>query len=412
MELVADHVYTWHFAAQVAAVLLAIFAARRLAFATTKIHDYGSQFIQKLKENKVITFFEVCMYIYLLTIIWIEQSIFTQLKFEPWFVTITLVVVVIWILLRSSILLASQSAQSRIITFVLWLLILLSFFGQDTSTLNFMKNANIRIAEFNINLFFVLEAVIIFTILLWAAQFLSELSKKHIKTSSTLSPSSKVLYTKISRVALFVLAGLIGLTMLGVDLTIFAVFTGALGLGLGIGLQRVFANFVSGIILLLDKSVKPGDALEIDGNRGIVDHMYARYFSVFTNDGKHILIPNESAVTEKVHNWSFDNHRNQLHTSFTVTFGSDLDLILGFVTDILHGNKDILQDPHPSCLLSDFTDSGAKFDMRYWVDGSVARTNRIKNDILLEVSKALKKHNIEFAQGYPTPHPEVKKDKA
>jgi small-conductance mechanosensitive channel len=400
-ELALLHIYTWEFLAQAVGVIVAVFISRRLALTTNNIHDYGSTFIQKLKSNTVITFYELCLYIYLVALLWIEQSILASLKLDPWFVTIALVILAIWVLIRSSISLASYSAQTRVVTFVLWLLILISLFGNGSSTFDFLRSSNVSIAEFNISLMFIIEAGIIFTILLWLAQFLAELSKKQIHTAATLSPSYKVLYTKISRLVLFTFASVIGLTMLGIDITLLAVFSGALGLGLGIGLQRVFANFISGIILLLDKSIKPGDTLEVDGTRGVVDHMNARYVSVLTYDGKNILIPNESMVTEKVHNWSFETHKVQPHISFSVAFGTDLAHVKTLVEGILKKDTDILPTPEPSCMINDFTDIGVKFDIKYWVDVSSAQTNVIKHNILMGVWHSLKENNIEMAQTYP-----------
>lgn len=401
-ELALTHVYTWQFLVQIACVFLAIFMARRLASMTINIPDYNSPFLKRLKSSSVITFYELCFYVYLLGIIWIIQSILMNLHFDPWFITLSLITSAIWILGRSSIAMASHSDQARVATFVLWLLILLSLFGNGSSTYEFLKKSEISIAEINISLLFVIESAILFTILLWTAQFLSEFTKERISTAETISPSYKVLYMKISKLALFTLACIIGLSILGIDVTIFAVFSGALGLGLGIGLQRVFANFISGIILLVDKSIKPGDALEVDGARGIVDHMNARYVSVLTYDGKHILIPNESMVTEKVHNWSFDSHKIQMKVNFAVAYGTDLELAQNLVMKILEDNGDIIHTPPPSCLITEFTDTGVKYDIKYWVDGAVARTNQIRNDILMAVWKALKDHKIEIAQTYPT----------
>lgn len=399
-DLIIQYVYTWEFFGQALAVSLGILVAHRLALATEKIPDYGSGLIKSLKTNTVITFYELCLYIFVLAIMWVEQSVLTRLGLDPWLVTAVLVTAAIWVLGRSSIALATHSSQARIVTFVLWIIILLSLFGNGSSTFSFLRGANVCIAEFNISLMFLIEAAIIFTILLWSAQFLSELSKKHIASAKTISPSYKVLYTKISRLALFTLAALIGLTMLGIDITLLAVFSGALGLGLGIGLQRVFANFISGIILLLDKSIKPGDTLEVDGSRGVVDHMNARYVSIFTQEGKNILIPNESMVTEKVHNWSYETTKVQMRISFSVTYSTDLSLVQRLVEDILKLDTEILHTPEPTCLIHEFAESGIKYDIRFWVDGSTTLTSILKHNILLSVWQAFKENNIDMPQPY------------
>jgi small-conductance mechanosensitive channel len=396
-DLVIQYVYSWVFVTQAVAIALAVFVSHRLALATGKIPDYGSSFINKLKANSVITFYELCFYSYMLALIWIEQSILIAINLDPWLVTIALVMIVIWVLGRSSLALAAHSSQARLATFVLWLLVLLSLFGNSSSTLDFLRKETL----FDISLLSIIKTAVVFTILLWAAQFFSELSKRKIIKSKDISPSYKVLYTKISRIALFAVAGLISLNTLGVDTTSLEWLSGAFVVAIGLGLQRVFANFVSGVILLLDKSIKPGDALEVDGVRGIVDHMNARYVSILTQEGKNILVPNESMVTEKVHNWSYENSKVQMRVTFIVAYGSDLTVVQTLVEDILKRDPEISQTPPPACFINDFTDIGIKYDLRFWIDGITTLTGPLKHNLLMCIWEKFKEHNIEMAQTYP-----------
>jgi small-conductance mechanosensitive channel len=381
---------------QLLAIAVSVVLSHHLSKAASNIPDHGSTLIKKLKDNTVISFYELCFYTFTLTIIGIEQSILNGLSLGTWFVTAFMIFIAIFTLIRSSFVLAAHSSQARFLVLGLWLIILFAFFGTGSSTFDFLRSASISIGTFNINLLFIIEGVITFTILLWVVQFLSVLLDKEITSSKTLSPSYKVLYLKLSNAALYSLATIVGLTTLGFDLTVLTVFSGALGLGLGIGLQRIFANFIAGIILLIDKSIKPGDLLQIEGSRGIVDYMNARYVSVVTFDGQNILVPNEAMMNDKVHNLSFENTHVQLHQFFLVPFGTDLGLTKSLVDNILKSNKDIIQESPSSCLIAEFTDCAVKFEIKYWIDAATAHVSHITHNILFSVWEDFKANGIEL----------------
>ena len=139
---------------------------------------------------------------------------------------------------------------------------------------------------------------------------------------SQLSPSEKVLFAKLAKVLLSVFAVMIGLNVIGINFTALAVLTGALGIGIGFGLQKVFANLVSGFILLMDKSIKPGDVIAVANTYGWVNRLGARYVSILTRDGKEHLIPNETLITQTVENWSYSSDAIRIHIPIGVSFSS------------------------------------------------------------------------------------------
>src|SRR5471030_1656431 len=175
-----------------------------------------------------------------------------------------------------------------------------------------------------VSLLGVLKAAIALTLLLWAALALSRLIQLRVAQISSLTPSVQVLITNLLKITLVGLAVVVGLNTVGVDLTGLAVFSGAVGVGVGFGLQKIVSNLVSGIILLLDKSIKPGDVIEIDQTYGWITSLGARYVSVRSRDGKEYLIPNEDLITHRVVNWSFSSPLVRLDVEFGVAYGSDL----------------------------------------------------------------------------------------
>ncbi|MBP6985998.1 MAG: mechanosensitive ion channel [Alphaproteobacteria bacterium] len=400
-ERIWGYVWTPDFFVQSILIFLAVVASLWLAKITQNIPSYGSPLLESLKNNKKIKFKEVSFYVFCVGFLWFEQSVIANLIPKPTLITVTMLVIFFWSLARLSFIFVRHSVQARAIIFIGWIVIFLALFGSNSPTIDMLKEANLCIADYHFSLLFLIEAIMIFTILLWGAQYLSETSSRHINASKSISPSYKVLYTKLSRIGLFTLAGLLGLTLLGIDITLLAVFSGALGLGLGIGLQRIFANFISGIILLLDKSIKPGDSLEVDGFRGTVDYMNARYVSIATADGKNILIPNESMITEKVHNWTYETTALQIKVSFMVEHGSDLNLVQKLSEDVLAKNTDIHHEPEPSCLIGEFTEIGVRYDLRCWLDGANVSVIKVKHNLLMGIWEALSHHQINLAQNYP-----------
>ena len=191
-------------------------------------------------------------------------------------------------------------------------------------TLEFLNSLAFAVGKVRVSVLGIIKALIALSVLLWAAGFFSRLAERQIKTVSGLTPSVQVLFGKFLRVALYVLAILIALETVGIDLTTLAVFSGALGLGIGIGLQKIVSNLVSGVILLMDKSVKPGDVIAIGQTYGTINKLSARFVSVITRDGIEHLIPNDELVSQKVENWSHSHSRVRVRIPIGVSYDSDI----------------------------------------------------------------------------------------
>jgi small-conductance mechanosensitive channel len=179
-------------------------------------------------------------------------------------------------------------------------------------------------------------------------------------------------------------------------LTALAVFTGAVGVGIGLGLQKVVSNLISGVILLLDRSIKPGDVIEINGTYGWITSLNARYVSLATRDGKELLIPNEDLITERVTNWSYSNNliRQSLHIG--VSYDSDVPGAMCLAVEAAGTVSRILELPRPTCLLKEFGDSAVNLELRFWIQDPANGTANVRSEVMLRIWDLFREHGIEF----------------
>jgi small-conductance mechanosensitive channel len=193
-----------------------------------------------------------------------------------------------------------------------------------------------------ISLLLVFKAVLIIAILLWVALAVARLISMRLQRLAGLSPSVQALAGNLLKIVLIALAFLIGLNTVGIDLTALAVFSGAIGVGLGFGLQKIVSNFVSGIILLLEHSIKPGDVIEVGHAYGTVTSLGARYATVHGRDSKEYLIPNETLITNQVTNWSYSSPMLRLDVRFGVGYGSDLRQVRRLATEAAQATRRVI----------------------------------------------------------------------
>ena len=241
----------------------------------------------------------------------------------------------------------------------------------------------------------ILQGVVYLIFFLWLAVVMSNFFERQLNQSA-LTPSLRVLFGKIIRIALIISAFLFALNSFGIDLTALAVFSGALGVGLGFGLQKIVSNFISGIILLMDRSIKPGDVIVVDETYGWVNRLSSRYVSVITRDGKEHLIPNELLITEKVENWSYSDKNVRIKIPFGVSYNADPHHVRQLALDTVKEIPRVLEKPAPNCLVTGFGDSSVDFELRIWINDPYDGVGNMKSKVYLALWDALKEHNIEI----------------
>lgn len=291
----------------------------------------------------------------------------------------------------------------RVVGAVMYLVLALSIFGWLDSVRAAMSDVTIPIGSMHLDVWKVLSGIILLLLLLWLVGVINSVIDAGTRKNKAIPPTMRVLINKASRLLLYVSAFLMSLKIAGVDLGALAFFSGALGLGLGFGLQKVISNLVSGVIILLDKSIKPGDVIEINGTYGWINTLRTRYVSVLTRDRKEILIPNEDFVTNKVVNWSFSDTNVRIKADVGIAYGADVEKAIGCCVMAAKSVQRVLGNPAPKCLLIGFGDSSIDLQIRFWINDANEGVANVRSAVLLEVWKSFKENGIEI----PYPQREI-----
>lgn len=302
----------------------------------------------------------------------------------------------LWIVLRASARLMRDAFLARAVATVAWIVAALEILGLLAPTAAALDGLAITIGTLRLSVLLVIKAGLMIAILLWAALALARLISSRLRRVTALSPSVQVLTGNLIKIALVCVALVIGLNTVGIDLTAFTVFSGAVGVGLGFGLQKIVSNFVSGIILLVERSIKPGDVIEVGSTFGSIIYLGARYASVRGRDGKEYLIPNENLITNEVVNWSYSNSLVRLDAGFGVAYSSDLHAVRDLAVEVASATPRVLASPQPVCHVTGFGDSAVNLLLRFWIEDPQNGVTNIKGDVLLGLWDAFLEHQIEI----------------
>lgn len=298
-----------------------------------------------------------------------------------------------------------QNALLRgIVRYGAWIWVTLSITGLADETQAMLDSAAFTIGETRLSLWLVIQAIVILAALLTGARLISSTTAATIRRNEDISPSMQVLAIKFIQVLLFGAAFFLGLRIVGVDLTGLAVLSGAIGVGLGFGLQKVVSNLVSGIIILLDKSIKPGDVISLGDTFGWINSLGARYVSVVTRDGKEYLIPNEDLITGQVVNWSHSNEFVRLDIYFGTAYSDDPHEVREIAINAAKSVDRVLNFKAPVCHIVGFGDSSVDYILRFWIRDPTGGLTNIRGNVYLALWDAFQEHDISI----PFPQREVK----
>src|SRR5690606_2701872 len=253
----------------------------------------------------VIAFMRRLHWVFLIVALWVARFVIRLAVgalpgFEndrTWLLSMALTLATAWLIIAVLTRIIRNRTLARIVAISSWSYIALAVVGLDHAVLAALDSAAIQLGRARISLLLVLKAVALTAALVWLAVFLGTMVSNRVERSEDLSPSFKVLIGKLIKIAFILLAGAVALSATGVDLTALTVFSGAVGVGIGFGLQKVVSNFIAGIIILLDKSIKPGDTISLGETFGWIRDLRSRFVSVITRDGREYLIPNEDFIT-------------------------------------------------------------------------------------------------------------------
>ena len=292
----------------------------------------------------------------------------------------------------------------HVVRYGAWAWVTLSILNLTDEAQALLDSLSFHIGETRISVWLLLQAVAILTVLITIARFLSTASAANIRRLEDINPSMQVLAIKAIQTLLFGTAFFLGLRLVGVDLTGLAVLSGAIGVGLGFGLQKVVSNLVSGVIILLDKSIKPGDVISLGDTFGWIDSLGARYVSVVTRDGKEYLIPNEDLITGQVVNWSHSDAYVRLDLFFGTAYGDDPHVVRRIAIEAAKSVKRVLGSERPPvCHIVGFGDSSVDYILRFWIEDPTEGLTNIKGNVYLALWDAFRAHGISI----PFPQREV-----
>ncbi len=284
----------------------------------------------------------------------------------------------------------------RLVAVSAWTITALSILGLLQPAMGALDSVGIFIGGLRVTPLLVIKTTVLLLLTLWAANATGEFLERRMRSVADLTPSIQVLIGKLIRLLLITFAVLIVLSTVGIDFSSLAFFSGAIGVGLGFGLQKIVSNLVSGIILLADKSIKPGDVITVGDSFGWVGSMGARYTSVVTRDGREYLIPNEDFVTQRVINWSYSNDEVRLDVEFGVAYASDPHKVIALALEAVKSDKRVLPAPPPVCHLKGFGNSSLDFILRFWIRDPVDGLTNVRGKVLLALWDVLKREGIEI----------------
>ena len=301
-----------------------------------------------------------------------------------------------WLVIRLVSGIIKNEILARIIAWTAWILAALTTLGIFDATVALLDAMAITFGEIRVSALAVVKGVMALGILLWVTVSVSNVLERRISRAGSLTPSVQVLVAKLTKIVLISLAFVIAINSLGIELTALAVFGGALGIGIGFGLQKIFANLMSGLILLMDKSIKPNDVIAVGETYGWIVSLGARYASIRTRDGIEHLIPNEELITQRVENWSHSDKAVRLRIPVGVSYKSDVRLAIRLCVEAARNVERVLVNPTPRCMLRGFGDSAVNLEIRIWIDDPQEGRANVISLVLLDVWDLFHKHGLEF----------------
>ena len=310
----------------------------------------------------------------------------------------------VWYVIAILTRLINNTFARKVVRYVGWTWGTISVLNLSDSMQTLLDSAAIQFGDIRISVWLVIQAVVTLVVLFVGARLISTTGAERIRGNKDISPSLQVLTIKFMQMALYSAAFFLGLRSVGFDLTGLAVLSGAIGVGLGFGLQKVVSNLVSGIIILLDKSIKPGDVISLGETFGWIESLGARYVSVVTRDGKEYLIPNEDLITGQVVNWSHSNDFVRLDLFFGTAYQDDPHQVRKITINAALTVDRVLRDRKPVCHIVNFGDSSVDYILRFWIKDPTAGLTNIKGDVYLALWDAFEENKVSI----PYPQTEVR----
>lgn len=272
----------------------------------------------------------------------------------------------------------------------------MGYFAEIRATLT-QDQFTVAVGSYTISLYSIVRAFIALALVFWITAIISDEAESWINNMTGMRAANRNLILKISQIVIYLVAILFAVDFIGVDLTTLTVFSGALGIGLGFGLQKIASNFVSGLILLFERSIEEDDLVELsDGTFGFIRKARARFTLIETLDGKEILVPNEDLITSRVTNWTYSSSKGRVEVHIGVSYGSDLHLAQALIVEAAIAHSRCIAEPAPKCFLREFGDSSINFILHFWVSDVTEGRWEPQSDVMFSIYEKFKANGIEI----------------
>ncbi|THH36197.1 mechanosensitive ion channel [Aliishimia ponticola] len=346
------------------------------------------------------------MPIFFVLMIWIVLLVMRELTWpsRSYLIGVIATLATAWLMVVFLTRLIRSRALRMTVRYAAWVYVTLYVLGLLDEAISILDAAAISIGSFRLSLLLVVQGIVIIGALLALARFVTQSTSSRVQANEEISPSMRVLIVKVVQVVFYALAFFIGVRAIGIDLTGLAVLSGAIGVGLGFGLQKVVSNLVSGVIILLDKSIKPGDVISLGETFGWIQTLGARYASVVTRDGKEYLIPNEDLITGQVVNWSHTNDFVRLDIHFGTSYGDDPHKVRALAIEAAQSVDRVLTHRPPVCHIVGFGDSSVDYILRFWITDPTGGLTNIRGNVFLALWDTFQENGISI----PFPQREVR----
>uniref|UniRef100_UPI0040483E62 mechanosensitive ion channel family protein n=1 Tax=Yoonia sp. TaxID=2212373 RepID=UPI0040483E62 len=344
--------------------------------------------------------------IFYVALIWATYAIMQEITWpsRSYLLGIIATLAFAWLLIVFVTRLIKSQFLRKLVRWAAWTYVTLDVLGLLETAAAWLDSAGFSVGDFRFSLLLLIQAIVIVGVLIAVARFATTTTASKIRANDDISPSMQVLIVKALQIGLYGAAFYVGVKAIGIDLTGLAVLSGAIGVGLGFGLQKVVSNLVSGVIILLDKSIKPGDVISLGDTFGWINSLGARYVSVVTRDGKEYLIPNEDLITGQVVNWSHSNEFVRLDIYFGTAYGDNPHEVRKLAIAAAQGVPRVLSTRPTVCHIVGFGDSSVDYILRFWISDPTGGLTNIRGNVFLALWDTFAENGISI----PFPQREVR----
>ena len=330
---------------------------------------------------------------------------------QDWLIRIAQGLAAVWLLNTLITRLVKRQIVRAVVRWTAIPIALLQVFGWLAPTVAWLETLDVEIGNIRFSAYGLLRVLIFGTLIFWLGRVSSNAGQSVIRNQKDLDVGTRELFAKLFEASLYMVVFILLLQIMGINLTALAVFGGALGVGLGFGLQSIASNFISGIILLLDRSLRVGDYVELEsGQKGTILSMNMRSTTLETFEGKIIVVPNESFITGSFVNWTHNNEKQRYSIEFQVAYSTDLEKLFEILREVVASHPQVISgedvpiEERPDAEIAGFGDSGVDILIEFWMAGIDDGQNRVGADLYLMIWKALKDNDIAI----PFPQREVR----